>query len=307
MKITMWSSLPPPVGGATRANEEIKKLLRDTPSLDFFSVATNSPTRTRKIPKALGRRGLHLIAVSESRRLLLMAPILLIHRSGVLIHGTSGIQNLYGGLSTRCIALLLRRCERVWVNNSEVANHLARLDIQTTIVSPWTARARVAGALTDTISGHRILTSVYTPSAKTYNLDLVIEAVSEYRQSTPEVQLTVLTYGGQPLAINLPDWVTVRHGSDRSTVSAQVHTADIFIRATDHDGDSGIVREALSHGCRVLASNRSPRPAGVELFDLSAPSLAHALASQNMNPVSAGAGLGQPINDAISEWIGWRL
>jgi glycosyltransferase involved in cell wall biosynthesis len=42
--------------------------------------------------------------------------------------------------------------------------------------------------------------------------------------------------------------------------------SDIFIRATNTDGDSISVREALSMGTSVVASDASPRPKGVVLF-----------------------------------------
>jgi glycosyltransferase involved in cell wall biosynthesis len=42
--------------------------------------------------------------------------------------------------------------------------------------------------------------------------------------------------------------------------------ADVYVRATDRDGDAVAIREAAAAGVKVVASNAVPRPAGCELF-----------------------------------------
>ncbi len=43
--------------------------------------------------------------------------------------------------------------------------------------------------------------------------------------------------------------------------------ADLYIRATDRDGDAVAIREALHYGVPVIASDCVPRPAGTEQFE----------------------------------------
>ena len=52
-----------------------------------------------------------------------------------------------------------------------------------------------------------------------------------------------------------------------SSMSPLWESADVYVRPTSTDGDSVAVREALSMGCQVVASNVCERPKGCLLFD----------------------------------------
>jgi glycosyltransferase involved in cell wall biosynthesis len=85
------------------------------------------------------------------------------------------------------------------------------------------------------------------------------------------------------------DWVEMSLNLSVPEVTAALARSEVFLRPTDWDGDSVIVREALAVGARVVATDVSARPAGVELSGRSGQELAHAVLRSGR--VSDGAGL----------------
>ena len=116
------------------------------------------------------------------------------------------------------------------------------------------------------------------------------------RETWPDARLRVLAYGrdGADLAAlrtrvaGLP-WVELTFDSTPGEVHEVLRRTGVFLRPTAWDGDSVVVREALAAGARVVASDTSPRPAGVELSGPGARDLADVVLRGGR--VSDGAGL----------------
>lgn len=188
---------------------------------------------------------------------------------------------------------LMRRCSEVWVNNTDVATLLKNGGVLTRIVSPWPS-ARVVGARDRTLTMPLHIVTTESNNDPVYGVRTVVDACENLIARGLDVRLSLLRYGKEAYLTKMPLFVTQMLNADSAVVLAELAVADMLIRATDHDGDSGIVREALACGTRVLASDIAPRPRGVELFTLGAEALAEAILS--CDRVADGNGTGESLD-----------
>ncbi len=154
------------------------------------------------------------------------------------------------------------------------------------------------------------LVSVATNAGlKHYNADLAVDSIRLVRAEWPDARLCILGYGadGPHMAalrarVAAEPWVEVSFDLTPGQVTQVLARSEVFLRPTDWDGDSLIVREALAVGARVVASDVCPRPAGVELALLDAASVAQVVLRGG--PVSSGEGLaGRSILDYALEAV----
>jgi glycosyltransferase involved in cell wall biosynthesis len=109
-----------------------------------------------------------------------------------------------------------------------------------------------------------------------YGFDLCIELVRQLRVDHPRVGLLACLP-----QIDLPDYYAelrrriAEHGLEDNVlfVTEPLNDAyllwqasDVYVRATSTDGDAVAIREAMSLGVPVVASDASPRPPGAVLF-----------------------------------------
>jgi glycosyltransferase involved in cell wall biosynthesis len=87
------------------------------------------------------------------------------------------------------------------------------------------------------------------------------------RRDWPDARLWILAYDqdGPELArlresVSDLQWVELSLNLTGADVTAALARSEVFLRPTDWDGDSIIVREALAVGTRVVASDVSARP-----------------------------------------------
>jgi glycogen(starch) synthase len=64
-----------------------------------------------------------------------------------------------------------------------------------------------------------------------------------------------------------------------------INKSDIYVRATDRDGDAVAIREALFYGKAVIASDCVPRPDGVILFETNNSEDLHLKVIENLNSI----------------------
>lgn len=110
-----------------------------------------------------------------------------------------------------------------------------------------------------------------------YGFDLSIELINELKSEYPGIGLIICLP-----QVRLSDYLAeLKNRIDANGLQNMVifqtdpmdeawllwRMSDLFIRPTSTDGDSVSVREALSFGIPVVASNASPRPEGVVLFE----------------------------------------
>ncbi len=109
-----------------------------------------------------------------------------------------------------------------------------------------------------------------------YGLDLVLEALKVLRGSHPRVGLLLSLYSvvqPMPGLAEFRDRLAREGLADAVLVRAEPHVfwptlkyTDVFVRPTRSEGDSGSIREAISLGVPVAASDAAPRPEPCVLF-----------------------------------------
>src|SRR5262245_35560913 len=107
-----------------------------------------------------------------------------------------------------------------------------------------------------------------------YGFEVLLDAVSRLADSYPQIGCLVMGIGeGREEAAEvvarrgLSDRICLTGDLDHELCLALMSRSAIFVRPTFRDGDSVSVREAVSLGVQVIASNVGTRPAGVLLFE----------------------------------------
>ncbi len=109
-----------------------------------------------------------------------------------------------------------------------------------------------------------------------YGLDLIIELAKKLRERRPDAGFVVVI----PEVTNERHFAEIRSAVQKSGLDFFFHFAvgnnvsfirflpytDVFVRATNTDGDSLALREALYYGVPAVASDISYRPEGTRLF-----------------------------------------
>lgn len=214
----------------------------------------------------------------------------------VTVHSEVSLQGLERmTFRYRVASRMLLGCRRVhWIAVSEsIADGLAQRGVRPCNISvspayiPVPSSDRVDDAIPEelrafldahdpvlTVYGWRVSTT--TDGADLYGFDLALKAVSGVRVESPMCGLVVLIPSGDPhdRIERLRDDVSVSGmGSDVCIWTSPLpdptglwEATDVLLRPTRSDGDSVSIREVLSLGGRVVASNCCARPVGVGLF-----------------------------------------
>lgn len=209
----------------------------------------------------------------------------------------------------RLVKLALSCYSNVYANNQLISDALDEMGIKNAVASCYSPLGEALSFdhsdLPKMGRPYRVLIAEYLAGhdRSLYGVPLALDAVRLLRSRGYDVHITVLRYGGEIASDPLVEgpWIEVRShvAPDRMGQLLANHSA--LLRPTTTDGDSMIVREALSLGIRVIASEVVPRPAGVELCDLAPDKIADALLFGA--PVSSGKGLGRPVIDhLLASW-----
>jgi len=302
VRVVQWARHPGPVGGVTRSVEDLTAVLRAA-GHEVRYVDTGSAARAAgALPAVWRRQSLHLFHITRVWRAIVLSPLfwVLPGRTVLVLH--SGAVRRQVEAQTRWRAWLLRvglrAYDQFWVVNADIGealpDHLAE---RVRIVSPFVPSP---GAEADRPAREPHLLTVATNSGLPhYNAGLAVDVVRAVRREWPDARLWILAYDhdGPDLArlreaVSGLEWVRLSFNLGGPDVTAALARSDVFLRPTSWDGDSVIVREALGVGTRVLASDVSARPAGVELSGLSVPELAAAVVrSGGSARLSDGSGL----------------
>ena len=109
-----------------------------------------------------------------------------------------------------------------------------------------------------------------------YGFELLLEAVSRLKQQYPKIGCFVMGSDEEQAQAEaralversrLTESVYLGGDLDHEMCLAMMSRSSMFVRPTFRDGDSISVREALSLGVPVVASNVGARPEGVVLFE----------------------------------------
>jgi glycosyltransferase involved in cell wall biosynthesis len=251
-------------------------------------VDTGAPTRAlRAVPDFATRRALHLFHITRLWRAIILAPVFAVlrGRTVVVLHSGSTqrqLDTMRLGLQWALRTALLAYDE-IWAVNDEIGAVLpAKLRDRVTVVTPFdmvTAGTAGRGAR----EPHAMALATNS-GQEHYNAKLGIEAARLIRAEWPDATLVILGYGSDGPELDslralvaAEPWVSVHFDLSPVDVTAVLNRVGTFLRPTSWDGDSVIVHEAIECGARVVASDVSPRPRGVELARLNAQALADAV------------------------------
>jgi glycogen(starch) synthase len=256
----------------------------------------------------------HILHIAGLRRTPLLSRLANLSRgyTVALFHGGILVKELAAmdEKVRRRFAKQLDSFSELWCSNADLAAVVSSVAHSRTvrIVSPYSGhpptdsrcRSRSLRGLLLAVGGDR----------DTYGVDFVLDSISEMRMAGSEINLTAVLYGpaesDEALFRDLAryPWVRVLTQQSPSAFSRELSISTAVLRPTITDGDSLLIREALSHGVRVLASDVVPRPCGVELFPLRSQAFQCALAYGG-DP-SRGEGLGPPLDEAVRCLLGAR-
>jgi glycosyltransferase involved in cell wall biosynthesis len=297
--VVQWAQEHGEVGGVLASHSQLTRLLRAEGRTVRYVDTGSAARAVRQVPRELGApRALHLFHITRLWRAMVLAPLFaaLRGRTVLVLHSGSVARQLdaMGPVQSRLLRLALPAYDEVWAVNDEISAKLpARLSRRVRVVTPFAAEGPDSAAPQRDPHAVSLATNAGLPH---YNADLAVEAIRLVRQEWPDARLRVLAYGhdGEHLArlratVAEEPWVDLSFDASAGEVSAVLHRSGVFLRPTSWDGDSVVVREALAAGCRVVATRTAPRPAGVELADLDAGSIAQAVL--HGGPSSSGVGL----------------
>jgi glycosyltransferase involved in cell wall biosynthesis len=206
--------------------------------------------------------------------------------------GSAGVLTLHSGLMSSYvesgpayIRTLVRLASvlhnRVVCVNSEMADTLARLgiprwqlEVMPAFLPPPREETPVPSFVTDWLANHRPVISTAISFRPEYGFDVLLAALKDLRATYPGIGCLVMGAGEDRTAAEalihregLTDAVLLTGDVDHSLCLNLIASSDLFVRATFRDGDAISVREALSVGIPVVASDVGARPAGVLKFE----------------------------------------
>jgi glycosyltransferase involved in cell wall biosynthesis len=298
VKLALVGNWPPPFGGVSVHVRALDRALRargvDVRVLDIGTgdhhekdavVPARGPvpcTRELAAAAAAGRLvHLHtnganprswLVALAASRARLPLGP-----RGVLTIH--SGLAPAWLAASAERRALARTACAgfgRIVAVSGEIAEALARAGARAdriTVLPAFSAGQAAVGAPPPALlpfrASHAPLFCASLAPGPTYGEDVLAEAFALVRRRLPGAGLVVFGVGsaGGPLARRGEAGGVLALGEIANEAALAVMSAcDVFARPTRADGDAISVREALSLGRPVVASNVGHRPPGCLLF-----------------------------------------
>ena len=298
-RIVQWAQQHGEVGGVMTSHRQMTEVLRAA-GHDVSYVDTGSLARAvRAVPSLLRGRALHVLHITRLNRAAQLAPVLamLPGTKALVLHSgsTEGQLTAMRPRHREMVLRVLHVFDEIWVVNAAIRDLLpSTLAARTTVVTPFDPRG-VASRGARTRDPHAVALATNAGLAH-YNAQAGVEAVRRLRVEWPDASLHVLAYGhdGAELArlrsdVAQLDWVKLDFDLPPDEVNGILAGSGVLLRPTSWDGDSVIVREALAMGARVIASDASPRPRGVELAGLDPADIAEAVLRGGR--VSDGAGL----------------
>ncbi|WP_406831856.1 glycosyltransferase [Pedococcus sp. KACC 23699] len=288
VRVLQWAQEHGEVGGVLASHGQLTTSLRSE-GHDVRYVDTGSAGRAlRALPYLRSRRSLHLFHITRLRRAMVLAPVfaLLPGRTVLVLHSGSTLGQVrdLGRGGAAVLRVALRAYDEIWAVNDEIGEVLPPgLRRRVRVVTPHVPAPHDPGAPVADRDAHAVVVAT-NAGLEHYHADLAVEAVRLVRSTWPDATLRILAYGhdgGRLEALRRlvasDPWVRLTFDSPPREVAQVLASSAVFLRPTAWDGDSVIVREALAAGARVLASDTSPRPTGVELAALDAAAFAEAL------------------------------
>jgi glycogen(starch) synthase len=177
----------------------------------------------------------------------------------------------------RLVCLLYARifCVSPEIRRSVLALGIApsRIDLMPAFLPVSAADLTLPRWLQSWFAQHRPVLSTVLSFRPEYGFELLVRSLSEVRRRFPRLGCVVMGSGEQQAAaenhlrqLAMEREILLLGDVPHHACLALIANSDLFVRATLEDGDSISVREALSFGIPVVASDTGFRPDGVLLF-----------------------------------------
>lgn len=303
VQVLQWAQEDGEVGGVLTSHRQLSRQLTAAGHRVRYVDTGSAARAAAALPHLWRRRALHLFHITRLWRAIVLGPLFAVlpGRTVLVLHSGSvgGQLDAMRPSEARLLRLVLRAYDEIWAVNDEIGRRLpASLARRVRVVAPFAAEQVAAGegdAQAPARDPHLLAVATNAGLAH-YRAELAVDAVALVREVWPDARLRVLAYGhdGPELAalrarlVGRP-WVELSFDSSPDEVHGVLRRTGVFLRPTAWDGDSVVVREALAAGARVVATDSSPRPAGVELSGSDVTEVAAAVLHGGR--VSDGAGL----------------
>jgi glycosyltransferase involved in cell wall biosynthesis len=201
----------------------------------------------------------------------------------VTIHSGMAPEYLRRTTASRRIAarIACAMYDRVICVNEEIADAVAwlgiprhQLEVKPAFMPVSREESAVPEQLDRWMNRHPMFLSVTLSFRPEYGFDFLIDALSRLNRTYPELGCLVMGGGEDRTAAEelvrarrLGENVFLAGDLDHQLCLTAISRSTAFVRPTFRDGDSISVREAMSMGVPVVASNVGTRPDGTLLFE----------------------------------------
>jgi glycosyltransferase involved in cell wall biosynthesis len=305
MKLLLVGDYPPPYGGISIHVQELSREMkkkgiphevlnigenRKQESQDYVSVKSPADFLVKLMVYGRGATHLHVHTNGHNNKswllifscglaafVLRLTPVLTIH-SGISPHymteNASPIRRTIIGFSLafyKKIICVNQEILRVCTNRSKGNRKLVLIPAFVGIDPE--RETDVSEGVRDFIRDHAPTICSIVHFSREYGTELLVEAVRKIRNRFPKIGLILIAGGKRPMSyLNLESESGL--GNSFLVLSEVPHercigivaATDLFVRPSFADGDSVSVREALSVGKPVVASDAVSRPCGTVLF-----------------------------------------
>ena len=203
------------------------------------------------------------------------------HRRSLLVFGSGNLPRFIiqesGPLARAVAKTAVRLSGQIVCRNNDMLEALLKLGVNHSKVSivsgyygTFDQSDDVPGDIQKFLTEHQpVLGAMATTLSPEYGIPLFLDAVERLHHEYPGLGVVLMGIGEKERAqVHIPDQLDVclAGALPNPVAMAVMNRLSVFVRPSLFDGDSRSVREALSLGIPVVASDTGLRPAGVKLF-----------------------------------------
>src|SRR5438552_3377790 len=202
------------------------------------------------------------------------------HRRSLIVFGSGNLPGFVhecGPVARAVAKMTVRLSGQIVCRNEEMLDALLGLGVdrrKVSIVSGYYGTfdqsEELPIGIEQFLAEHRLAVgAMATTLSPEYGVPLLLDAVQQLHREYPKLGVVLMGIGEQEkIRLRIPDQVDVYLAGalPNPVAMAVMSRLSVFIRPTLFDGDSRSVREALSLGIPVVASDTGLRPDGVKLF-----------------------------------------